>query len=363
MIQPSDLSPELADEYNALEAADSLQKLEELRIALLGKEGTLTLRVKDIAKVAPEQRKTEGQKRNQEKALFEALLQEKKAILEKNALDARLQEEKIDLTLPIRHQSKGKIHPLTQTFDEIVEIFAQWGFVLAEGPQIESDDFNFTKLNIPPDHPARQMQDTFYMPEAEDGQKRVLRTHTSPVQIRTMLTQKPPFRIIVPGRVFRNDSDATHSPQFHQLEALVVDEIGKVTMAQLKGTLLNFFRIFFGIDDLPLRFRPSFFPFTEPSAEIDIGCRKNKGELTLGNYGDWLELGGCGMVNPIVLENCGIDSTRYQGFAFGMGYDRMAMIKYAIPDIRGFFESDVRWLSHYGFSPLDVPSLAKGSIR
>jgi phenylalanyl-tRNA synthetase alpha chain len=358
---PKELTDDLAADYAALEKAATLADLEEWRVRLLGKEGKLTLRVKDIAKVAPELRKSEGQKRNQEKLHFEQLIEQRKTALEHAALETRLEAERVDVTLPCRAENAGRIHPITQTTDEIIDIFAQWGFVLAEGPEIESDDNNFTKLNTPPDHPARQMQDTFYMPDAPDGSKRVLRTQTSAVQVRTMLAQKPPIRIITPGRVYRCDSDATHSPQFHQVEGLVIEETGKITMAHLKGVLLEFFRSFFGIADLPLRFRPSFFPFTEPSAEVDIGCSKKGGELKLGNFGDWMEVGGCGMVHPNVLEACGVDSTKYQGFAFGMGIDRMAMLKYAIPDIRSYFDGDIRWLKHYGFVPLDIPSLARGN--
>lgn len=356
------LPDDLAQDYAALAATGTLAELEDWRVKLLGKEGKLTLRVKDIAKVAPELRKDEGQKRNREKQAFEALLERRKQELESAALTARLESERVDVTLPCRHEEAGRIHPVTQTIEEMIEIFAQWGFSLAEGPQIEGDDYNFTKLNVPPDHPARQMQDTFYMPDAEDGQKRVLRTHTSPVQVRTMLGQKPPIRILAPGRVYRCDDDATHTPMFHQIEGLVIEETGKITMAHLKGVLLDFYRIYFGIDDLPLRFRPSFFPFTEPSAEIDLGCSRKGGEIKLGNFGDWLEMGGCGMVHPNVLEACGIDSTQYQGFAFGMGIDRAAMLKYGIPDLRNMFDGDVRWLRHYGFVPFDVPSLAKGSL-
>jgi phenylalanyl-tRNA synthetase alpha chain len=229
------------------------------------------------------------------------------------------------------------------------------GFSVAKGPEIESDWNNFEALNFPPDHPARQMQDTFFMPPS-DGKPMVLRTHTSPVQIRTMMNQKPPIRIIAPGRTYRCDFDQTHTPMFHQVEGLVIDET--THMGHLKGCLIDFMRAFFGIHDLPLRFRPSYFPFTEPSAEVDIGCSRKGSELKLGNYGDWLEIGGCGMVNPNVLRNCGIDPEKYQGFAFGMGIERMAMLKYGIPDLRTFFDADLRWLKHYGFLPLDIPNPA-----
>jgi len=239
-----------------------------------------------------------------------------------------------------------------------VAILADMGFAVAEGPDIEDDFHNFTALNIPPEHPARQMMDTFYLPDAPDGRQRVLRTHTSPVQIRTMLTQPPPIRIIAPGRTYRSDYDMTHTPMFHQVEGLMIDET--THMGHLKGVLGEFLRVFFGRDDLPMRFRPSFFPFTEPSAEIDIGCRRQGGEIKLGPFGDWLEMGGCGMVHPNVLGHCGLDPERYQGFAFGFGIERPAMLKYGIPDLRSFFEADNRWLRHYGFAALDMPRLAVG---
>jgi phenylalanyl-tRNA synthetase alpha chain len=249
----------------------------------------------------------------------------------------------------------GRVHPISQTIDEIVTIFGAMGFSVARGPDIESDYMNFTMLNIPPDHPARDMQSTFYLPQSGDHPT-ILRTQTSPVQIRTMMKTKPPIRIIAPGRTYRCDYDMTHTPMFHQVEGLVIDEV--THMGHLKGCLMDFLRAFFGIKDLPVRFRPSYFPFTEPSAEIDIGCSRKGGELKLGNFGDWLEIGGCGMVHPNVLKNCSLDPTTYQGFAFGMGIERMAMLKYGIPDLRTFFEADLRWLKHYGFLPLDVPNVA-----
>ena len=274
----------------------------------------------------------------------------------------------------MRFASEGRIHPISQTIDEIVAIFGEMGFVVAEGPHIEEDFYNFTALNIPPEHPARQEHDTFYLPErlgrrsntagtlaaVDDGSRLVLRTHTSPVQIRTMLAQQPPIRIIVPGRTFRADHDATHSPMFHQVEGLVVDRA--IHMGHLKGCLIEFCRAFFGVDDLPVRFRPSYFPFTEPSAEVDIGCSRAGGRLEIGAGGDWLEILGSGMVHPKVLQNCGIDPAQYQGFAFGMGIERVAMLKYGIPDLRTFYESDLRWLRHYGFLPLDIPSLVRGPL-
>jgi phenylalanyl-tRNA synthetase alpha chain len=313
---------------------------------------------------------------NEVKVAVTAALEAKGKTLAAAALAARLEKERIDITLPVRGgESEGRIHPITQTYEEIVTIFAAMGFSVAKGPDIETDWNNFTALNIPPEHPARQMQDTFYMPPSTHGavavagseanrragapQEMVLRTHTSPVQIRTMMGQKPPIRIIAPGRTYRCDSDMTHTPMFSQFEGLVIDE--KTHMGHLKGCLLDFLRAFFGIDDLPLRFRPSYFPFTEPSAEIDIGCSRKGGELKLGNYGDWLEIGGCGMVNANVLRNCGVDPDKYQGFAFGTGIERLAMLKYGIPDLRTFFEADMRWLKHYGFVPLDIPNPAMGA--
>jgi phenylalanyl-tRNA synthetase alpha chain len=254
----------------------------------------------------------------------------------------------------------GRIHPISQTIDEIIAIFGEMGFVVAEGPHIEDDFYNFTALNIPPEHPARQEHDTFYLPERADGSRLVLRTHTSPVQVRTMLKQKPPIRIIVPGRTFRCDHDATHSPMFHQVEGLVIDRT--THMGHLKGCLIEFCRAFFDVDDLPVRFRPSYFPFTEPSAEVDIGCSREGGELKIGAGGSWLEILGSGMVHPQVLRNCGIDPDEYQGFAFGMGIERVAMLKYGIPDLRTMYDSDIRWLRHYGFVPLDIPSPVRGAL-
>jgi phenylalanyl-tRNA synthetase alpha chain len=292
-----------------------------------------------------------------------AAIDGRKSALLDAALDARLMDERVDVTLPARPEARGAIHPVSQTVDEVIAILGEMGFAVAEGPDIEDDWHNFTALNIPPEHPARQEMDTFYLPgeagEDAAGLRRVLRTHTSPVQIRTMLQAKPPLRIIAPGRTYRCDSDATHSPMFHQVEGLVVDET--THMGHLKGCLIEFCRAYFGIDDLPVRFRASYFPFTEPSAEVDIGCTRAGGTLRIGHGDDWLEILGCGMVHPKVLANCGIDPQRYQGFAFGMGLERIAMLKYGIPDLRTFYESDLRWLRHYGFAALDVPSLIAGT--
>ncbi len=335
--------------------------LEQVRVGALGKKGRLTALMKDLAGLGPDERKLHGAALNVFKDEIAVALDNRKLELASKALADRLEAERQDVSLPVRPDNIGRLHPISQTIDELTAIFADMGFTVAEGPDIEGDFYNFGALNIPPEHPARQMHDTFYLPDAADGTKRVLRTHTSPVQIRTMLANKPPIRIIAPGRTYRSDYDMTHTPMFHQVEALVVDEA--THMGHLKGVIVEFCRAFFDVADLPVRFRPSFFPFTEPSAEVDIGCSRSGGELKLGNHGDWLEIMGCGMVHPKVLENCGIDSTRYQGFALGMGIERIAMLKYGIPDLRTFFEADLRWLKHYGFLPLDMPSLAQGLTR
>ncbi|PWC55134.1 phenylalanine--tRNA ligase subunit alpha [Azospirillum sp. TSO22-1] len=340
--------------------APDLAALEEVRVAALGKKGRVTGLMKELGGLSPDERRERGAALNLLKDEIAAAIDARKADLNTAHLKARLEAERIDVTLPVRPEVEGRIHPISQTIDEIVAIFAEMGFTVADGPDVEDDFHNFTALNFPPGHPARDMHDTFYLPDAGD-KKMLLRTHTSPVQVRTMLSKKPPIRVIIPGRTFRSDYDMTHTPMFHQVEGLVIDET--TNMGHLKGCLIDFCRAFFDVDDLPLRFRPSFFPFTEPSAEVDIGCSRKGGELKLGNFGDWLEILGCGMVHPNVLEACGVDSTRYQGFAFGMGIERIAMLKYGIPDLRTFFEADLRWLKHYGFVPLDVPSLASGLTR
>jgi len=346
----------------AVAQAADLAALEEVRVAALGKKGRITGLMADMRSLSPDERKERGQAMNALKDEVGAALDVRKVELHRAALALRLEAERIDVTLPVRAEQQGRIHPITQTIDELTAIFADMGFSVAEGPDIEDDFHNFTALNFPPGHPARDMHDTFYLPDrASDGSRMLLRTHTSPVQVRSLLKDKAPIRVIIPGRTYRSDYDMTHTPMFHQVEGLVVDE--KTSMAHLRGCLVEFCRAFFDVDDLPLPFRPSFFPFTEPSAEVDIGCLRRGGELKIGNYGDWLEILGCGMVHPNVLENCGIDSTRYQGFAFGMGIERIAMLKYGIPDLRTFFEADLRWLKHYGFVPLDTPSLAQGLTR
>ena len=340
-------------------AAGDEAALEAIRVAALGKKGSVSELLKTLGAMSPDERKVQGPLLNSLRDSVTDAIAARKAELADAALDARLKTETIDVSLPPRPELQGSVHPIAQVLDEITAIFADMGFAVAEGPDVEYDDYNFTKLNIPPDHPARQMQDTFYVAPQPDGTSHVLRTHTSPVQVRTMLNQKPPIRIISPGRTYRVDSDATHSPMFHQVEALVVDE--GIHLGHLKWTVEEFCKAFFEIDDIELRARPSFFPFTEPSLEWDMRCdRSVPGKITFGHGNDWLELGGSGLVHPKVLANCGIDPARYTGFAFGFGLDRMAMLKYGIPDIRSFFESDLRWLRHYGFAALDIPTLDGG---
>ena len=343
----------------AVAAASTLAALESIRVGALGRKGAITGRMKALGGLEPEARKQAGQALNRLKEEIAAAIEVRHGALEAQALDARLAEESVDVTLPARLPPAGRLHPISQTMDECIAIFGEMGFTVAEGPDIEDDFHNFTALNMPPAHPARDMHDTFYFAPKEDGTQRLLRTHTSPVQIRTMRAGAPPIRIIAPGRTYRCDSDATHTPMFHQIEALVVDQT--THLGHLKGCIIEFCRAFFALPDLPVRFRPSHFPFTEPSMEVDIGCRRAGGELIIGGGGDWLEIMGSGMVHPNVLRAGGIDPERYQGFAFGMGIDRIAMLKYGIPDLRTFFEADIRWLRHYGFDPLDVPSLTRGA--
>ena len=351
----------LVDLMRAIADAKNTSALDAVRVSALGKKGVITKLMKSLANMDPDERKKGGQRINAMKTEVCIALDERKAILERAELDARLMAEQIDVSLPVRPKNEGRVHPISQVIDEITAIFCEMGFTVAEGPDIEEDWYNFTALNIPPEHPARQEHDTFYLPRENKGHRKVLRTHTSPVQIHTMESNKPPIKIIVPGRTYRCDYDATHSPMFHQVEGLVIDK--NTHMGHLKGCLINFCRAMFQVDDLPVRFRPSYFPFTEPSAEVDIGCTRADGEFRIGFGDDWLEILGCGMVNPKVLENCGIDPTKYQGFAFGMGVERIAMLKYGIPDLRTFFESDLRWLKHYGFSALDVPGMVGGLNR
>jgi phenylalanyl-tRNA synthetase alpha chain len=359
MADVSKLETEL---LSAIGAASDEAALEQVRVAALGKKGSVSELLKTLGGMSPDERKTQGPLINSLRDRVSDALATKKSALGDAALNTRLASERVDVTLPARPEPQGTIHPVSQVLDEITAIFGDLGFAVAEGPDIEFDDNNFTKLNIPPDHPARQMHDTFYMAKQKDGSSHVLRTHTSPVQVRTMLTQKPPIRIISPGRTYRFESDATHAPMFHQYEGLVIDETS--SLANLKWVLEEFYKAFFEVDKVELRARPSYFPFTEPSVEWDLRCdRSVPGRIVFGTGNDWLELAGSGMVNPRVLEMCGIDPTKYQGFAFGGGLDRLAMLKYGIPDVRPLFESDVRWLKHYGFSAFDVPTLDGGLSR
>ena len=352
---PSALQAEIIERIGA---ADSLDALDAIRVDALGKKGSISLAMRELGQLEGEARREAGQALNALKDTVSAAIENRKTDLARAALDERLAGEKVDISLSPRPEAEGRIHPLSRTLEEVTAIFAEMGFTIAEGPDIETDFYNFTALNIPEEHPARQEHDTFYLTPDAEGRRKVLRTHTSPVQIRTMEKIEPPIRIIAPGRTYRSDHDATHSPMFHQCEGLV---IGKdIHMGHLKGCLIEFCRAFFGVDDLPVRFRASYFPFTEPSAEVDIGCSREGGGLKIGAGDDWLEILGSGMVNPRVLQNCGIDPDEYQGFAFGMGLERMTMLKYGIPDLRPFYDSDLRWMRHYGFLPFDPPSIHLG---
>ncbi|MBP2148377.1 phenylalanine--tRNA ligase subunit alpha [Xanthobacter autotrophicus DSM 597] len=335
--------------------------LEEVRIAALGKKGSVSELLKSLGGMSPDERKVMGPAINGLRDAVQGLLSHRRAALKSAALEARLATEKVDVTLPVREAAAetGRVHPIAQVMEELTAIFADMGFSVAEGPDIEDDFHNFTALNFPAGHPAREMHDTFFLPPGTDGERKVLRTHTSPVQVRTMQAQKPPIRVICPGRTYRCDSDQTHTPMFHQVEGLVIDK--GAHLGHLKWVLEEFCKSFFEVEGVKMRFRPSFFPFTEPSMEVDIQCdRSRPGEIRFGEGSDWLEILGCGMVHPNVLRNCGIDPDEYQGFAWGMGIDRIAMLKYGMSDLRAFFEADVRWLSHYGFRPLDFPTLAGG---
>ncbi len=336
--------------------------LEAVRVAALGKKGEVALMMRELGKMSPEERQSAGPRLNALKDELNAALAARKAALGDAALAARLETEWLDVTLPPRPRRAGTLHPISQVTEEVVAIFAEMGFGVKEGPEIEGAYYNFDALNIPAEHPSRTEMDTFYMSPLEgESEPRVLRTHTSPVQIRGMLEEGAPCRFICPGRVYRCDYDQTHTPMFHQVEGLAVDRA--ISMANLKWTLEEFCRSFFELDAVELRFRASHFPFTEPSAEVDIRCSWEGGRLRLGEGDDWLEILGSGMVHPKVLEAGGIDPTVWQGFAFGMGIDRIAMLKYGMPDLRAFFESDLRWLRHYGFDPLDAPSAHGGLGR
>ncbi len=342
------------------EAVD-VKALDEVRVSILGKKGSLTEHMKCLGQLSIEEKKQMGQKLNLVKTEIEQAMEARREELSVKELNDKLLRETIDVTLPIKDENIGRIHPVSKIYEEVVAIFGEMGFEVADGPDIEDQFHNFNALNTPANHPARQMQDTFYIsnPDSENfDDSYVVRTQTSAVQIRTMEKKQPPIRIIAPGRTYRSDYDATHTPMFHQVEGLVIDK--KTSFANLKGCLYDFVKAFFELDDIPVRYRPSYFPFTEPSAEMDIGCKKSKTELKIGAGDDWLEILGCGMVHPNVLKACGINPEEYQGFAFGLGLDRLAMLKYGIPDLRTFFESDVRWLKHYGFMPLDEASMTGG---
>ncbi len=344
----------------AIDSADTLEVLEVVRVSALGKQGSVSALLKTMGGMSPEERQSQGPIINGLRERITSALATKKVELETAELNRRLATERIDMTLPAPDAPRGTIHPVSQVMDELAEIFADMGFAVAEGPEIEDDWHNFTALNIPETHPARAMHDTFYFPDdmARDGQKMVLRTHTSPVQIRTMTSQEPPIRIIAPGRVYRSDSDATHTPMFHQIEGLVIDK--GIHLGHLKWTLETFLKAYFEREDVVLRLRPSYFPFTEPSVEVDVGYSVINGKRVIGGSEGWMEVLGSGMVHRKVIEACGLDPDVWQGFAFGTGVDRLAMLKYGMDDLRAFFDGDNRWLQHYGFNALDVPTLSGG---
>jgi len=340
-------------------AAESLGDLEALRVSALGKSGSITAMLKSLGAMDAGTRAAEAPKIHALREQVTGAIAERKAALEAAELERKLATEKIDLSLPAREIVSGTVHPVSQVMDELAEIFADLGFAVAEGPEIESQWYNFTALNMPENHPARAMQDTFYLePRPGDDEPRVLRTHTSPVQIRSMEEHGAPIRLIAPGRVYRSDSDATHTPMFHQIEGLVIDR--HITLGHLKWTLETFLKAFFERDDIVLRMRPSYFPFTEPSAEVDVGWSIEKGRRVVGGQQGWMEVLGSGMVHPRVIANAGLDPDEWQGFAFGTGVDRLAMLKYGMSDLRAFFDGDIRWLKHYGFRALDVPTLSGG---
>jgi phenylalanyl-tRNA synthetase alpha chain len=361
----SDLDQMSRETLARIGAAADLPALEAERVAALGKQGAVTQLLKTLGGMTPDERQAQGPLIHALREQVTGAIAERKAALERAELDRRLATETLDMTLPVSGGEQGSVHPVSQVMDELAEIFADLGFAVATGPEIEDDWHNFTALNIPEHHPARAMHDTFYFPEGvgagcDAGEKRrmLLRTHTSPVQIRTMLKQQPPIYIIAPGRTYRSDSDATHTPMFHQVEGLVIDK--GIHLGHLKWTLETFLKAFFERDDIVLRMRPSYFPFTEPSAEVDVGFRIVNGRRVLGGSEGWMELLGSGMVHPRVIRACGLDPDEWQGFAFGCGIDRLAMLKYGMDDLRAFFDGDLRWLRHYGFSALDVPTLSGG---
>jgi phenylalanyl-tRNA synthetase alpha chain len=332
--------------------AKTSRQLQEVKVEFLGKSSLINKEMAKISSLSPEKKKEVGKNINLVKKQIQLEVDKQTNVIEQLELEERFEAEKLDLTIPARQRPKGSIHPITQCMDELVQVFSKYGFTIKDGPNIENEWYNFTALNISEDHPARQMHDTFYLKHAEGGKPKLLRTHTSPIQIRTMEKEKPPYRFISPGRTYRSDSDLTHTPMFHQIEGMVIDK--NIHMGHLKYIIIDFIRSFFEQSDIEVQFRPSFFPFTEPSAEVDI--RMNKSDK-------WLEVLGCGMVHPNVLRNVNIDPEKYQGFAFGLGLERFAMLKYGIRDLRQFFEGDLRWLNHYNFKALDIPTLAGGLTR
>jgi phenylalanyl-tRNA synthetase alpha chain len=364
--------PQLEADLSAqIAAATDVGGLEAVRVAALGKSGSVSELLKTMGSLSPDERRERGPLINGLRDRIAAAITERKATLEAAELDARLAAERVDLSLPPAPERRGRVHPTMQVLDEMVAIFADLGFGVAEGPDIEDDFHNFTALNFPPKHPAREMHDTFWLPENEAGERRLLRTQTSTVQVRVMRQgengplpgwiakgQEPPIRVVVPGRTYRSDSDATHTPMFHQMEGLVIDKA--IHMGHLRWTVETFMGRFFETSMVETRFRPHHFPFTEPSAEIDVRCRRSGGEIRIGEGDDWLEIAGCGMVHPNVLRNCGLDPQVWQGFAFGFGIDRLGMLKYGIPDLRDAFAADTRWLDHYGFSAFQAPNPATG---
>ena len=355
----SDLDQLKQDMLARIAAAPDLAAIEQERVAALGKQGVVTQLLKTLGAMTPEQRQSEGPRIHALRETVTEAIAARKMALEEAQLERRLATETLDMSLPVEPSAQGSVHPVSQVMDELAEIFADLGFAVATGPEIEDDWRNFTALNIPESHPARAMHDTFYFEQTDSaGHRMLLRTHTSPVQIRTMMSEEPPIYVIAPGRTYRSDSDATHTPMFHQVEGLVIDK--GITLGHLKWTLETFLKAFFERDDIVLRLRPSYFPFTEPSAEVDVGYHMEKGRRVLGGTDHFMELLGSGMVHPRVIANCGLDPDEWQGFAFGCGIDRLAMLKYGMDDLRAFFDGDLRWLRHYNFQSLDVPTLSGG---
>ena len=357
----NDYTAIIASAEEEINHADSTNSLYQVKTKYLGKSGVITKISMQMRDLSPENRKEFGQKLNQIKTHVEALLDSRGQSIAKQELGDKLKQESLDLSLPTDRIYSGSLHPISQTIEETITIFGNMGFHVAEGPEIESDWFNFNALNIPPSHPARQMQDSFYVNHNDDqGNALVLRTHTSPVQIRALINEGVPLRVIAPGRTYRSDSDMTHTPMFHQIEGIVIDK--KTHFGHLKGVLHDFCAQFFEVDFVPLRFRPSYFPFTEPSAEVDVGCSRDQGGLKIGAGDSWMEILGSGMVHPQVLKNVGLDPNEWQGFAFGVGIERIAMLKYGIPDLRTFFDADQNWIKHYGFSAWQNPCLLRSLV-